>query len=488
MCAKRHFKNLSADVLETYNQLFTDEGKLTSAATLTILKILSAQTKIITIPQLSLQDFIAILDDIIDAGDGLLLTIVHDFVEANYMLELNKITEQMIQNKKNVNEELFISDDAAKIYLEIAYLTRVIIPVMSQYLIYNKALYPAKIQNNDNVIAKDADTEEELAFEEVTFAIFKHLFDKIAKDDAEKLRNKLYKMAYSRVIRTAVSADRFWKMAGNLGISIETETIEIYKKLLTNSMTKLKCIENNVPLNIISFFSTVINKQTDFLFQNKFKYHYQNIDYSTHKTMHPTDDEDLNEFEKIEIRNARKDEGALVLQDVVIEDTIKKLPELLNVTITDDEVRNAISVVSKNTIQERLVSLIVTKYFDDINAIKRLSAAQYAKVLLCCKKFLEEHKFVLLTQILTAKVSKLRERVAITGTKIKMKFEASKKYQVLFDKKYDSFKELIDKQLCSLIATIYCTIFKDEADNELFDTSIKLNNIAEELVELVYIV
>ena len=174
-------------------------------------------------------------------------------------------------------------------------------------------------------------------------------------------------------------------------------------------------------------------------------------------------------------------------KNIVIKDTIDRLPELLNVSVTEEEIRDTVSIISKNTIQEKIISLITTKYFEDTTAIKRLSAAQYAKVLLCCKKFLEAHKFVLLTQILTSKCEKNRERVGITGVKIKQKIEESKKYKVLFAKKYNAFKDLIDKQLSSLIASIYSSEFKDSNNNDLFDPSRKLGNIADELVELVYL-
>ena len=313
--SKRHFKNLSPDIVETYNEIFAPDGKLTEEAALTVLKLLSSQTKIMT-KQITLQEFLAIVDDITDAGDGLLLQTIHNFIENNYSLELDKITEQMKSNKKTVNDELFISDTAAKIYLEISYLSRILIPVISQYLLYNKASFPAKTPKFELM---EDESEEELIFDEVTFTIFKYIFDKIAKENAERLRNKLYKMCYARVVRTAFSAQRYWRIAANLGITVETETLEIYKKLLTNSMTKLKC---NSSLNIVSFFTAVINKQTEFLFQNKFKYHYQAIDYAAgEKSTQTSDDEDLSEFEKIEIRYARKDEGSLVLQNLVIEDT-----------------------------------------------------------------------------------------------------------------------------------------------------------------------
>ena len=129
--SKRHFKNLSPDIVETYNEIFAPDGKLTEEAALTVLKLLSSQTKIMT-KQITLQEFLAIVDDITDAGDGLLLQTIHNFIENNYSLELDKITEQMKSNKKTVNDELFISDTAAKIYLEISYLSRKLILLHSR--------------------------------------------------------------------------------------------------------------------------------------------------------------------------------------------------------------------------------------------------------------------------------------------------------------------------------------------------------------------
>ena len=86
---------------------------------------------LMTISAMPLSEFLNILEDIISSGDEILLQIIHNFVETNYSLELDKITENMIKNKKTVNEELFISDEAAKKYLEISYLSRLLIPVIS---------------------------------------------------------------------------------------------------------------------------------------------------------------------------------------------------------------------------------------------------------------------------------------------------------------------------------------------------------------------
>jgi len=482
LTSKRNFKNLSESIKDTYTTLFESDGKVNEEATIVILKILSAQTKIITNPSMQISDFYEIIDDICDSADGLLLNIIHAYIEENYSLKLDEITENMRAKKRNVNEELFISDAAAKTLLEISYLSRVLIPVISQYFIYNKAAFPPKQQQG--VIVDNEETEEEIVFDDANFTIFKYIFDKVAKEQADNLRNKLYKMAYARIIKTAFSAKRYWKIAGNLGITVETETLEIYKKLLTNSMTKLICDPN---LNIVSFFTAVVNMQTEFLFQNKFKHHYQALDYENEKYSNNNED-DMSEYEKIEIRIARKDEGTLILQNLAIKDIVDRLQEIFDVPVTDDEVRRMLPKIHKNTIQEKILSMIMVKYFDDITAIKRLDALQYSKVLLCCAKFLEKHKFVLLNQIVLSNCEKNRERIAITGTKIKQKIEEAKLYQDLFTNKYSYFKEEIDKQLSAIIATVYCSVFKDDNGNELFDSSIKVGNIAEELVGLAYLI
>lgn len=259
--------------------------------------------------------------------------------------------------------------------------------------------------------------------------------------------------------------------------------MEIYKKLLTNSMTKIVC---DPKLNIVSFFQSVIHNQVDFLFQNKFKYKYQILDFENNKFS--SDDEQMSEYEKIEIRTARKNEGAMIIQNLAIQETLENLPSVMNVVVTDEEIENCVKYVHKNQIQERLLSFVMMKYFKDTGSMKRLNAHQYAKVLLCVTKYLSAHAFVLLPKIMVATCEKHRERVGITGTKIKQKIEDARKYRDLFDKKYANFKEEIEKPLSAIIGTVYCSIFRDENGEELFDSSIKVGNVAEELVELAWLI
>lgn len=156
--------------------------------------------------------------------------------------------------------------------------------------------------------------------------------------------------------------------------------------------------------------------------------------------------------------------------------------------VSEKEIQEMYGFIKYNVIQERIISMLTFKYFKNTTSIKRLNAYEYAKVLVCCKKFLEKHKLFLLSQIIVNKCEKHRERVAITGTKIRVKIESSKKYQELFQKKYKNFKDEVEKPLSALISTIYSSVFKDENGNEIFDSAVKVGNIADELIEVAYLV
>ena len=66
--------------------------------------------------------------------------------------------------------------------------------------------------------------------------------------------------------------------------------------------------------------------------------------------------------------------------------------------------------------------------------------------------------------------------------------ENSKKYDELFAAKYQSFPEEIEKPLSALIGTAYRSVFKNDEGDELFDSSVKVGRIADELIDLAHLV
>ena len=352
------------------------------------------------------------------------------------------------------------------------------IPVIAVYFDFNKSLYNGRADEED-------DDSEDSSFVDAVNEIFNYLFEKITKEHTEALKNKLYKLTMSRISKTAFSDKRFWNIAKQLSITIETETLEIYKKIMNNAIAKLSI---DADKNVISFLQSVINNQIDFLFQSKFKYKFVPLNNNTEKYGVSNDDDEMSEFEKMEIQMTRRDEGAYIIRKLNIADILEKIPERLGVGVDDTEVADMIKTLNRNTIQEEIVALITFKHFKDRDALKFINFYQYCYLVIACKKFLEMYKLRYISQILTADCEKHRERLNICGRRVRPEILSSKKYNDLFNAKYHNFSDDVERPLLAFIGTVYSSTFKDKNGNEIFDSSVKVGRIAEELLDLIQLI
>lgn len=489
MSSKRNFKNLASTIIGTYEELFlNEEGSLEEDYEIIFLQILNVKSNIMASAAddrpIPYEKFLSYMDDIMDCGDGLLIKLIDKYVEDHYALNLDKITQETKDRKRKVNEELQFSDEHARDLLKIAYLYRVMIPIISAYFYWNKGSFSSikpDAVSEDGVPFTEEDYED-VEFGDVNSNLFSHLFDKFAKNP-EALKNKLYRLVYSGVSKTSYSDKRFWLAGKNVGITEKSEALEIYKKVLTNAIPKLSI---DADKNVISFLQSVINNQVDFLFQNKFKYHF--VALGANETVCSTEDnEDSNmtEFERMEIQQSRKDEGLYLIRKLNIKEILDIIPEKLNVGVSDAEVKELMQKIKRNAIQEQIIAIMTFKYFNDKDALKFVDFYQYCYLLIACRKYLIEHKFIYLPRILTATCEKHRERVNISGKKIRPEILNSKKYKDLVSSKYTNFEEEIEKPFMALVGTVYSSVFKDENGNEIFDSTVKVGKIAEEIVNLV---
>lgn len=487
MSSKRNFKNLSPSILTTYEELFLDtEGNIKDEAQLIFFNILRSKSEIMVSDSITYDKFIDCLNVIMNSGDNLLINLIDKFVEDNYALTLDKITQETKDKKKKVNTELQFSDNHAKDLLKISYLYRVLIPVISVYFFYNKTSFnnvkPQSVEVEDSIPESEL---EELRFDEVNTKIFAYLFDRFATNP-EALRNKLYRLTYSGVSKTAYSDKRFWLAAKNVAITERSEALEIYKKILTNAIPKLSIDGDK---NVISFLQSVINNQVDFLFQNKFKYHFSTLGGTdNHYSTDDDEDSNMSESEKLEILSTRKDEGAYIIRKMNIKDVLERLPEKFNVGISDAEVKDLMGRLTRNPIQEQIISLVTFKFFQDKDALKFVTFYEYCYLVILCSKYLQQYKFIYLPQILTAKCEKHRERINISGKKVRPEILNSKKYLDMIKSRYSNFTDEIEAPFLSFIGTVYSSVFKDEKGEEIFDSTVKVGKIAEEIVDLARLV
>lgn len=484
MSAKRNFKMILNLIKETYETIFLDEnGDLKENLQITFLQLLNAQSKIMQNQTMTTTNFIEYLHKIAEAGNSALLSEIKQYVESGYSLTLDADTKKMKEkNKAAVNDQLIISDEYGKILIQIGCLERIMIPLISQFFIYNKAMFPTR-----SSVVQDDDESEDLLFGEVNQKIFNDLFILVAGETvANNIQNKLYKLVYSRIMRTSVSSGRFWSVARSVGISKESASLDIYAKLLSNSIPKLLL---NKELNLVNFFSTIINNQIVFLFSNKFRCHYQTLNPNMSSgSLFESNDDSLTDLERLEIQLGHKNEGSLVLNEVITDEIIKNIDVNLGVAVTKEEINSALRYIHANPIQERIVSLITFRFFKCTDAIKRITAYDYAKILISCEKYLKQQKFVILPKLLISKCVKQRDRLAITGTRVKTKIEESKRYRELISTKYADFRSDIEKNIQAMISTIYSSSFIDESGNDVIDVSAKIGNVAEEIIDLCFII
>jgi hypothetical protein len=98
------------------------------------------------------------------------------------------------------------------------------------------------------------------------------------------------------------------------------------------------------------------------------------------------------------------------------------------------------------------------------------------------------YKLKYISQILTADCEKHRERLNICGRRVRPEILSSKKYNDLFEAKYHNFSDDVERPLLAFIGTVYSSTFKDKNGEEIFDSSVKVGRIAEELLDLIQLI
>ena len=476
LTSKRYCKNLAVSIAQTYEEIFTDEGgKINNETILILFKILNAKSIIMSTKNFQYNKFIELLDDVMSAGDNLFSKTISKYVAENMVENMDKTTEEMREKKRKINKELQMTDAHGRDIVKLAYAYRLLIPLISEYFFYNKTSLTQPV----------SDDEDDVEYGELCSTIFSHIFDTII-DRPDALRNKIYRIVESRISKTTFSDKKFWDMLKKVAITKDTEALKIYKKVLVNAIPKIMISDN---MNIVGFLQAVIHNQVDFLFQVKFKHKLVVIEGNdVNKTSTEDNDDDNSDFEHVEFLNIRKNEGSHIIRKLNVADTVTTIPEKLGVFVEDAEVKEIVKTLKRNSIQEQIVSMVVLKYFDDPQAIKYLNFYDYAFLVLACKKFLTAHKFIYLPMILTAVCEKHKERVNICGKKVRPEIMRSKKYTELFQMKYRDFSSLVDAPFLSAIGTTYSSEFRNELGEDLFDGSVKVPKIAEEMIDLAYLV
>lgn len=329
-------------------------------------------------------------------------------VEDNYYIDLSP--------KDNIkyNESLEFTEKHAKILMQISVSMKIMIPVMFHYLCtYGKNKQKKYI-----------------------YQFYKDLFD-IYEGDID-IYNKLYAPIWHKVYVSFMRNRRIWEQREIFGVIPLTKTDELLKDdIISETIFKYRFDKN-----IVNFNHVVLNKQLGYFISEK--YDQNRIELSFTK-----DITGLSGLDKLEMNAAKTDESNIILSDINIKETIKRLQKKLKLKISKEEIEYYIRHMKITKFQSQLVFYFYAKYFGGYRDLNLLTRTQYVKLLIMLKKRLYFQGCVFLPQILTSNLEGRLNTRTIRNNKFLSKIESSPIYQNLMDNKYEILKDT-DKSMLIL--------------------------------------
>lgn len=344
---------------------------------------------------------------------------ISKMVEDNYYIDLSK------SDGIKYTESLEFTNEHAKIMMKISMSMKLMIPVIFHYI------------NSANIPKKD----------DYLFQFYEGLFDMYS--DTVDIYNKLWISTYAKVNVNVTKNRAIWEQREIFGSDPLLSVNTLLKdKLISETMFRYAFNKN-----IISFNSVVLDRQLGYFIIEP--YDHTLVELSSKK-----DADGLSGLDKLEMNSNKIDESLIILSDINIKKTIKKICKKMSFDIDKEEIEYYMRHHKMNKFQVQLVFYYFAKYFGgyrDLNLIKR---KQYIKLLLLLQKKLLVQGNVYLPQILTGNVEGKLNTRTIQNTKFLMKVENSSIYQTLIKDKFSTLNELgKGNTILNLLSTILNTTF-----------------------------
>lgn len=353
---------------------------------------------------------------------GILLTYsmqekISRMVEDNYYIDLTS------KEDNNYAEQLEFTNDHAKVMMKISMSMKLMVPVLFHYI------------NSYNL----GKTVPLYNFYEKLFYMYSDEID---------IYNKLWITVQAKIKRNVSRNRRIWEQREILGKDPLTEADEMLKKkIISETMFKY-----TFDKNIVSFNSVIIDNQLGFFMT--VQYEHTLVELNDKK-----DSEGLSGLDKLEMNSYKIDESLVILSNINIKNTIKKIKDSMNVDIPKEELAFYKKNYEINKFQVQLVNYYYAKHFGGYRDLNLLTRKQYLKLLVLLKRRLQFQGLIYLPQILTGNVEKLNKRT-IQNAKFLMKIENSAIYQTLVNEKFSTLEELKkSKLILNLLSTIINTSF-----------------------------
>ena len=375
-------------------------------------------------------------------------------VEENYLddIESGPLDEKKKgykANEKKHLESLEFTNQHIKILLAISFGMKILCPVMFYFC-----------QNNGIVIDKKT---------LVIYNFYEKLFD-IFNEDCNMF-NKLYVYVKTKVLESNSNNAIMYDQRQIFGIDLYTVISQFTKVILiSENMVKYKFNEHWNPKqrkyseNIIGFNKTIIKYQITYFLKEQYEKNLAELSNTKNN-------EGLSGIDKMAMHLDKYDEGSVLLADLNIDMTIRRIREMVDIPISDEEIDYQMRHMDFSDIQTEYIRAFYARYFGNYSDLALIPKRDMVILTLIMKKILlidlgydvdsQSIKYAALPYILSGNLEDRIVNRMVRNSKFIESLENSYKYQRLVNEDYKMLQEIDGKNdfIKSRLSTIINTKF-----------------------------
>lgn len=407
---------------------------------------------------------------------------IKQLVEDNYLDDIENSSDEKKKyykaNEKKHLESLEFTNQHIKILLAISFGIKIMCPVVFHFCAKNQI----EIKKTNLVI----------------YSFYEHLFDLF--NDGCNMFNKLYVYVKTKVLESNANNSVIFEQREIFGVDLYVVVSQFTKVvLISENMCKFKFNENWDPKqkkykeNVIGFIKTIIKFQINYFLKDQYEKNLTEVTVMKNS-------EGLSGVDKMAMNLDKYDEGAVIMSDLNIETTIKRILDMHDFVITNEEVEYYMDNLALSPIQTEYVYSFYAKYFGSFQDLELLTRRQYIILMLIMKKILlldlgydasgRGIKEASIPYILTGNLEDRVVNRAIRNSKFKSILAESYKYQRLVNDEYEYLQQIegkediINARLSTLVNTKFTYVTYEEP--ELRGTVIEYDDyqIADEYLDL----
>ncbi len=378
-----------------------------------------------------------------------IIRMVHD----NYLDDIERPSDN--EYKKNAENKFLESLEFKNIHIEIllriSTAFKIITPVMYHYFTKNKIKPDDLTEKRDISVVYD--------FHKPALKLFQGDVD---------IFNKLFVYVKRKVVDSCFHNEKIFRQreifGDDPGLLIEKF---VKKQLIAENIVKYKFNKNWDPKkkkydeNPIGLNKTIMKYQLFFFVKETYS-------KTLTEMTNTRDSEGLSASDKMEMNLTKIDKGIIIMSEVNIEDTLRRLQNRYGVNISDNEIEYYMKNQKSSDIQTQLIRSIYSKEFMSYRDQYLVPKRQSIMLQIILKRILfteaacrPGHNLddVVLPYILTGNVSGKVNTRMVRNSKLLAKIEEDSDYQYLVNYKYKELEELHPGYIKSILSSYIYTKF-----------------------------